>query len=415
MGATQSKPINNNEKKSLSWTIDYMAANYILTSHFQDLKNLYDPEYCKNLVVLTSDVIGKYLTNEEIDFLQQRMEGNEEKNIMTKQKVAYFDKNDLNNMDVQSSTKKKRMCIGIAKFYVKVFHVFNAIAHTINPVYTYKDQEGTTVRVDYEHRNSIPKDANPKISKVNLCSARISALINDQRFDGEEVTVKPKFCDLNKGNDVNDKNLQQEPGIPELELLYYDVYDYGEGRFTSMSPESLELYKKDVETFYKAFTKNSKKPDNIEKFGQILLEDYSKIGACSKDGQFRKSFTGSPKEKLFGEYIKNIGTSIEHMNKNQDALLEVIDMLFVFIKDPQDPKKKQIIINPKLTFKSLQKIVDETRKRIIALYTQCEEDFHEGLRIFEAIVEEQIKLTTEKQIKNLEDQVASTIAEEPNN
>ena len=43
MGAEQSKP-NIPQQKSLSSTIDYLAANYILTSNFKDLQNLTDPE-----------------------------------------------------------------------------------------------------------------------------------------------------------------------------------------------------------------------------------------------------------------------------------------------------------------------------------------------------------------------------------
>ena len=61
MGAQQSTPKLSTEK-TLSSSIDYVAANYILTSNFQDLKNLTDPKYCKNLILLTSDVINRYLT-----------------------------------------------------------------------------------------------------------------------------------------------------------------------------------------------------------------------------------------------------------------------------------------------------------------------------------------------------------------
>ena len=71
-------PIKCQKKKTLSSTIDYLAANYILTSNFQDLKNLTDPQYCKNLVILTSDVISRYLNETELEYLKQRLEGGEE-------------------------------------------------------------------------------------------------------------------------------------------------------------------------------------------------------------------------------------------------------------------------------------------------------------------------------------------------
>ena len=136
MGAQQSTS-QMPQKKTLSSTIDYLAANYILTSNFQDLKNLTDPKYCKNLVILTSDVISRYLSQTEVEYLKQRIEGGTETLKMSEpENVAFFNKNNLDKMDIKSDLKKKRMCIGIAKYYVQIFHIFNAIAHTINPVYT---------------------------------------------------------------------------------------------------------------------------------------------------------------------------------------------------------------------------------------------------------------------------------------
>ena len=149
MGAGQSTE-QMPQKKTLSSTIDYLAANYILTSNFQDLKNLTDPQYCKKLVILTSDVIARYLTETELEYLKQRLEGGEEVLKMSSpEKIAYFNKNSLDKMDIKTDLKKKRMCIAIAKYYVKIFHIFNAIAHTINPVYTWKDKFGSTVSLDY--------------------------------------------------------------------------------------------------------------------------------------------------------------------------------------------------------------------------------------------------------------------------
>ena len=72
MGAEQSTP-QIPKKKTLSSTIDYLAANYILTSNFQDLKNLTDPQYCKNLVILTSDVINRYLSETELEYLKAKI------------------------------------------------------------------------------------------------------------------------------------------------------------------------------------------------------------------------------------------------------------------------------------------------------------------------------------------------------
>lgn len=415
MGAQQSTEIPT--QKSLSSTIDYMAANYILTSNFQDLKNLTNPEYCKKLVILTSDVIAQYLSNSEINFLKQRLEGSTESNVMTTENVAYFNKDNLSNMDIKSDLKKKRMCISIAKFYIQIFHVFNAIAHTINPMYTWKDQFGSTITVDYEHKNDIPPNVQPTISKVNLCSSRINALMKDRTNlntpQSEQVNITTTFCNMNTNKDGTSKLLQNEPGIPELEKLYYDTYDYNTGNFSTMSDDMKKQYNTDLQTFYKLFTGNENIPDNITKFGQIPLRDFKSIGSCKKDGAFTKTYTGTLKESLFKDYADNIKLMMTNTTNNQNALLKIIDQLFVYIVDPQDPNKKLIVIHPKLDSKTLSNIVNETRTTILKMYTTCEQDFFKGLQIFEAIVEKQILDTSVAQIKKLQTAVEETISIEP--
>lgn len=416
MGAGQSTS-QMPQKKTLSSTIDYLAANYILTSNFQDLKNLTDPQYCKNLVILTSDVISRYLSQTELDYLKQRMEGGVETLKMTEtpEKVAYFNKNSLDKMDVKSDLKKKRMCIGVAKYYVQIFHVFNAIAHTINPVYTWKDKFGSTVTVDYEHRNQVPSDIQPTISKVNLCSSRINALMKDKTIvdvtsPNQTIDVKSGFCGLNANSDGSSKPLTSEPGIPELETLYYDVYDYNTGKFTSMSDEMKAQYNADLQTFYTLFTGKKELPTEITKFGQIPLRNYKTIGQCKPNGAFTKSYSGTLKDKLFKEYVDNLKLMMKNTEDNQNALLAIIDQLFVFIKDPRDPNKKLIVISPKLTNKLLSKLVVDARVGILKLYTTCESDFFKGLQIFEALVEKQIIDTSTAQIKKLQQNVEETIS-----
>ena len=410
MGAAQS---SESKKKNLSQSIDYIAANYILTSKFEDFKNLTNPKYCNNLVILTSDVINRYLNTQEVAYLKQRLEGSVEINEMAKGNIAFFKKDNMDKMDIKSPLIKKRMCIAIAKFYVQIFHVFNAIAHTINPVYTWKDQTGSTVTVDYEHRGDIPKNVNPTISKINLCSSRINALVNKQSTDissnQTEVQIKPAFCSLNKGKDGKTENLQQEPGIPELETLYYDEYDYSTGVFKSMSKDMKTQYDADVTEFYKVFTGKDNKPANITTFSDITLRDFHNISHCKPGGAFTKGYTGPSKHKLFGLYAENIKEMDNATKKNQDSLLKLVDQLFVFIKDPQDPKNKLIIINPKLNTVLLTRIIGESRKRIISLYSDCEKYFFKGLQIFEAIVEKQIMDTSISQVKRLEKNIENVM------
>ena len=49
---------------------------------------------------------------------------------MAKGNVLYLDRNDLEKLDVSNSVRKRRMCVGIAKFYIKIAHLFAAIVKT---------------------------------------------------------------------------------------------------------------------------------------------------------------------------------------------------------------------------------------------------------------------------------------------
>ena len=59
-------------------------------------------------------------------------------------------------------------------------------------------------------------------------------------------------------------------------------------------------------------------------------------------------------------------------------------------------------MNPRLTEELLQKNLQKTRKIIVELYVKCEEDFVNGVKLYEAIVEKKILETTQKQIDNLQ-------------
>ena len=120
--------------------VDYIATYYILTMDFKSLSKLSEKAYCDKLVVLTSDIIDRYFNDTEVTFLAQRIKGGVEVNELKTEKVRFVNQDSLQSLDIsndaQKSIKKKRACIGIAKFYVKIAHMFAAIVMTINPVYT---------------------------------------------------------------------------------------------------------------------------------------------------------------------------------------------------------------------------------------------------------------------------------------
>ena len=388
--------------------IDYIATYYILTIDFKSLSSLSNKEYCDKLVIITSDIIQKYFNDMEITYLAQRIKGGEEVNELSKEKVMFVNKDQLESLDIQNdvnkSIKKKRVCIGIAKFYVKIAHIFAAIVKTINPVYVYKDESGNIVKNGLLEKDKIPKNVERKLYKLNICDNRIRSLNSMDSDDvKKEVNLHPKICGMNLNKDGSVKNLEEEPGIVELLQLYLDDnYDYSNGTFTGMSDSTKKQFEKDLKTFYTAFTGNKDMPPEIKKFSDIKLRDYNNKNSCQGENPaFKQNYILSNTDKLFVEYAKNIKTMIQSASNKQSELLNVINDLFIFVNDPYSDKKK-IRVNPRLTEDNLQKIVEKTRNIIIELYVKCELDYVENLKVYEAIVESKILETTKKQIENLE-------------
>jgi len=395
--------------------INDIATNYILTMDFQSMKSLSNKEYCDKLVVLTADIIDRYFNDMQVSYLEQKIKDGAEVNDMTTQNVIYLNRDNLNELDIQNdrmkSIKKKRVCIGIAKYYIKIAHIFAAIVMTINPIYVYRDAEGHRVKKSLFEKDTIPEGVKRNIYKINICDNRIKALMHSTLVDDKPdvVDLHPKICSMNLTDDGMVKSLADEPGIAELEQLYLDdEYDYSTGVFKGMSPAAKQQYARDLYMFYKEFTGNTTMPPDIKRFGDIKLIDYSRMRGCQGTDAPFKGMRVNKKDKLFMAYADNIRRMISEASSQQNKLLNVINMLFTYVNDPYTGSRK-IRINPTLTDNTLQQAVEITRRIIVKLYVKCEFDYVQSIKIYQAIVENQILESTQRQIANLENRASEII------
>jgi hypothetical protein len=408
----------NKEFENFYDIVDFIATYYILTMDFKSLSKLSEKEYCDKLVIITSDIFQKHFNDKEITFLAQRVKGGVEVNEISKERVMFINKDNLDSLDIsndaQKSIRKKRVCIGIAKFYVKIAHIFAAIVMTINPIYTYKDNEGKTVKTGLLEKDKIPKNVKRKLYKLNICDNRIRALKKGEQYaeTTSDVSIQPRVCDMNTSNNGLEKSLADEPGIHELMKLYLDDnYDYSTGSFTGMSESTKVQFMKDLKLFYTAFTGNKTMPPEITKFSDIKLRDYNKKPGCQGDNPtLRSKYTLNRNDDFFIKYAQNTKKMIQTAADNQTKLLSVINDLFIFVSNPYSDKKV-IKVNPNLTEESLQKVVEKTRRLIIDLYVKCETDYVNGVKLYEAIVEQKILETTQKQIETLKNEANKIIVE----
>ena len=282
--------------------IDYIAAKFITQASFKDLQNLQKKEYCNKMIILTSKIIEKFFNRREIEYMAQKTKDGKllENPKVYKEPVSYFKKDDLEKLDISVPLRKQRMCKGIAKFYIKIAHLFSSIATTINPEYTYQ-LDGEEITVSLKNKDTIPNNATILKTKYknNLCSSRINSVKPIQNNENG-VILKARNCFMNqKNNSTETKNLLDEPGIPELKQLYFDEYDLDTGEFNKISKKGQEIFMNDLEKFYVAFTGGKRFPN---KYGIIVKN----IHYMDKNRIF----------SLFSEMTNNKVVDINIKNKN---------------------------------------------------------------------------------------------------
>lgn len=561
------------------------AAKLISQAKFSDLEKLHDKKYCDEMIILTSKVLRHHLNSQEVLWLDRSLRDNNNEPIenFKTEPLVHLDNQSVKDLDEQGKEKKQHMCTGIARYYIKIAHLFAAINKTVNPMISWKNSDGKQL-TPVMNKSEVPKGVRTTLSKLNFCTQRIASIKPLHNTD-KNILIKAKNCNMNikteniqtgggdpvptvtvpeteetgffqgmvdgannmldnaintskdlisnttektkeafsnvteKTNDVagnimekaenikdtvptenpvsnlmTDKELDSdteetpteenppaetsteekpaeeqkvvyspvlaegeppledksqnnvvteeakqemekiqtakkeqikeentaavdnhkktvtkaltdEIGIPELEALYFDVYNFKKGVFDQKSKESEGQYNKDVATFYKTFSLSEKVPPEIKKFSDIKLKDFHNQPLCNdKNSPWAKSYHSTPNHKdfeLFKTYAKHI-TDMTFKNKqNEQKLVTIVDQIFAYWIDPET-KVKQLTIDPQLTYEKLDKLIPETRDIIVQLYVECEKDFQEGLNILEAIIKKRMLVNAENRVERFQ-------------
>ena len=365
---------------NLATQIDEIAVHYILNQNTIDLLRLTDKEYYDNLIILTSSVVEKKLNHLELGFLNQRIFG--------KSTIS-----EVVDMAPANSKIKEKIIYNISKFYIKIFMIYSAIATTIDPQYSYEDENGSKKLFylkDMDAYKHIPKNVKPTLvqltNPLNLCRKRLEILKNKLDYNVEDSFIKinpgEKLCSLSTTNLLTD-----EVGIKELDALYYDIFDYNTKTWSKRSKKMKIKYNKDLILFYQIFTGKKVKPAEIKSFHDIELLDMSTIEQCN-DVRFMQDILVHNKNVLIVEYLQKIDMIEKATTKYKSKMISILKELFV-IKLTND--ETTYTINPELTLDHILLIETETRDTILNLYTSCEKYFIQALIIFEKIYDEQVK------------------------
>ena len=117
MGGAASK----SSKLDLS-TLEKLVAELLMGQSWKDMQKLEQPEHCNKLIAITSDVLQKHLNSRQIKYLANRVKDGEERPEKL-QNLSYIPKHILDELN----RTKQQNCQGIAKFYIRIAHVYTAI------------------------------------------------------------------------------------------------------------------------------------------------------------------------------------------------------------------------------------------------------------------------------------------------
>jgi hypothetical protein len=208
---------------------------------------LTNSKYCDDLVIITSKILKKSFFYNQIQVIYSKIS---QSNV----DGSYYLSQNIQN----PKEKTRKMCIEIAKYYVKVAHLFAAIITTLNPVFSWRSSasssrailtphvpnskskkdnveivdmkeqgiedvdvvstiEKTTLE-DKHYISEMAKDV--KVENLNFCNSRIADLIDmdefadlikeegilDPKMSVSEIKIKTKLCSTNLNNSVNSVN-----------------------------------------------------------------------------------------------------------------------------------------------------------------------------------------------------------------
>jgi len=257
-GTAATSGMSSESSKQLKDRLNLIATEYIISNDFKNLKLLVNETYCDNLTILTKDILSSRFSSKEI------------KGLAKNDTLFYISKRELQQLEANEKDKKNIRCKQIAKFYVRIAHLFASIITTVYP--NWSETSGP--------------DRNP-FSENNFCAARINALAKSigqetKTNPGGEVNVniQPSVCSLYS----SDSTAYAAPGFAALEVLYYDQYDETTGTFNKRSGAMQTKYDQDLSMLYEAFTGNSSRPSEIKTFSDIKITALPKrISECSSN------------------------------------------------------------------------------------------------------------------------------------
>jgi len=376
MGASSSYG-DDDEKMALR--LDLYAQRIIL-KEVKFNSSLSDSGKCEKLIIITSEVLNR-LPFRLISYMDRRHKLFSEKyetfNAMDRALLVNTNPEILkeSKLDEPNEFRKRQMCVGLARFYIQIGNLFNAVMTTMRP-YNYENTRRTgpdnfsdmLIFSLMEGRSSSSKD------KLRYEMSNMSGFAKKQQDMKKRLGSILKFGeivqDLTPGEGICNvqRDIEQTKITPltitgssatetkikpsifaMLEELYYDIFHQSSSvnpkspQFIAMSAAMKEkIYRNDVRELYRIVTGGKEPGPDIETFTDVAkyVNDNDEIKKwCNQpmNKNMKIKVTDELRsESGFVEYVQHIRDTIAYTSKQRRAIVGLLDRVFVTMKKSYD-------------------------------------------------------------------------------
>ena len=366
------------ETRNMALRLDLYAQRIIL-KEVKFNSSLGDSGKCEKLIIITSEVLNR-LPFRLISYMDRRhklfSERYEPINAMDRALLINTNPEILkeSKLDEQNVFRKRQMCVGIARFYVQIGNLFNAIMSTMRPynyeyiqknmpdnfydMMTFGLLDGPDVRnkdkskydtynmAGFTRRQTDVKTKMERLLKIGELDMKITpgSGICSIKKDIENIKITPMSSTTTASTITQNKI---KPSIfAMLEELYFDIFheissSNKSPQFIAMSEEMKnKIYKRDVHELYRIVTGGKEPGDEIKTFADVsrYINDNNKINKwCEKNRGLAIDVNNTTRyNPLFVKYIKHIQTMNFRISKQRKGIVKLLDRVFSIMNKSAD-------------------------------------------------------------------------------
>ena len=370
---------NTDELRDMALKLDLYAQRIIL-KEVKFNSTLGDSGKCEKLIIITSEVLNR-LPFRLISYMDRRHKLFSEKyepiNAMDRALLINTNPEILkeSRLDEQNVFRKRQMCVGIARFYVQIGNLFNAIMSTMRPYnYEYlqknmpdnfydmltfglvdgpesrnkeKSKYETYNMAGFTRRQNDMKEKIKRLMKVGEVDMKITPGSGICSINNDMKAIKTTPMSMTSSASTTTQNKIKPSIFAMLEELYFDIFhnasevNTNTPQFIAMSERMKnKIYRRDVQEIYRIVTGGKEPGDDIRTFADVsqYINDNNIINQwCEKNRTLAINVNNNVRyNPIFVKYVNHIQLMNYKITKHRKGIVKLLDRVFVIMKQNED-------------------------------------------------------------------------------